>query len=158
MRTELFTFTNVPDTEANFAHRMRHYVSARPGGRKIHGGKIAMFRKPFNLVLSLLLASVLATALATQTASAQGSKVINADMDIVTATSLGGKPVKPGTYRVVADGSTVTLKRGNKVIAEAPAEWKDADSKANYSSVVTDGQGITQFHFEGKESYIQVKE
>lgn len=117
-----------------------------------------MFRKPFNFALSLVLASVLATALAAQTASAKDSKTISTDMDIATATSLGGKPVKPGSYRVIADGSTVTLKRGNKVIAEAPAEWKDGDDKAGYSSVVTDGQGITQIHFEGRASYIQVKE
>lgn len=117
-----------------------------------------MFRKPFNFVFSLLLASVLATAWAAQPASAKDSKTVSVDMDITTATSLGGKPVTPGTYRVVVDGSTVTLKRGKKVIAEAPAEWKDGAGKANYSSVVTDGRGITQFHFEGKESYIQVKE
>jgi hypothetical protein len=79
-------------------------------------------------------------------------------MDIFTATSLGGKPVKPGSYRVVADGSTVTLKSGNKVVAEAPAEWKDADNKSAYSSIVTDGQGIKEFHFEGRASYLEVKE
>jgi hypothetical protein len=117
-----------------------------------------MFRKPYNFALSLLLASVLATALVAQTASAKDSKTISTNMDIITATALGGKPVKPGTYRVIADGSTVTMKRGNKVIAQGPASWKDGDGKAEYSSVVTDGQGITQFHFEGRESYIQVKE
>jgi hypothetical protein len=117
-----------------------------------------MFRNQVKFVWSLLLASVLAAALTAQSASAKNSKTVSTNMDIVTATSLGGKPVKPGTYRVVADGSTVTLERGNKVIAQAPAEWKDADGNASYSSVVTDSQGITQFHFEGKDSYIQVKE
>jgi hypothetical protein len=117
-----------------------------------------MYRKPFTLALSLLLASVLATAMVAQKASAKDSNTVSTDMDIITATSLGGKAVKPGTYRVIADGSTVTLKRGNKVIAEAPAAWKDANDKARYSSVVTNGQGITEFHFEGRESYIQVKE
>lgn len=116
-----------------------------------------MFRRAFNFGL-LLLAFVLATALVGQTAITKDSKTISAEMDIITATSLGGKPVKAGTYQVIADGSTVTLKRGNKVIAEAPAALKDSDAKASYSSVVTDGQGITEFHFEGRQSYVQVKE
>lgn len=117
-----------------------------------------MFRKPFSFSLSLLLAFVLATTLAAQNAGAKDPNAINTEMDIVTATSLGGKTVKPGTYRVVANESTVTLKRGNKVIAEASAEWKDGSGKAGYSSVVTDGQGITEIHFEGRQNYIQIKE
>ncbi|MGH9738905.1 MAG: hypothetical protein ACRD4X_10000, partial [Candidatus Acidiferrales bacterium] len=91
-------------------------------------------------------------------AIANEAKTASTNMDISTPTSLGGKPVKAGTYRVVANGSTVTLKSGGKTIAEAPVEWKQSDDKASYSSVVTDGQGIKAFHFEGRTSYIEVEE
>lgn len=117
-----------------------------------------MFRKRFSTARSLAAVSILALALAAWPASAKGSKTIRTNMDILNATSLAGKPVKPGTYQVVADGSTVTLKAGNKVIAEAPAELKDSSNKASYSSVVIDGQGIKEIHFEGKTSYVEVKE
>jgi hypothetical protein len=117
-----------------------------------------MFRKQVASVFSLLAASVLVIALAASPAHAKDSKTINARMDILTATSLGGKAVEPGTYQVFADGSTVTLKRGKKIVAEAPAEWKDGDTKAIYSSIVKDSNGIKEFHFEGKTSYVEVKE
>jgi hypothetical protein len=42
------------------------------------------------------------------------------------------------------------------VVAEAPIEWKDGQSKASYTSVVTDGNQITEVHIDGKAKYISV--
>jgi hypothetical protein len=117
-----------------------------------------MVRRKFASAVSVLAATVLALALAAGSARAKDTKTVNVNMDILSATSLGGKSVKPGNYRVIADGSTVTLKDGNKVVAEAPAEWKDAANKASYSSVVLDSNGIKEIHFEGQSRYVEVKE
>ncbi|MGA9885434.1 MAG: hypothetical protein WBQ34_17090 [Candidatus Acidiferrales bacterium] len=117
-----------------------------------------MFSKRYSFATSVLAGCVLAIALAAYPAIANESKTANTTMDITTPTSLDGKPVKAGSYRVIANGSTVTLKSGSKTVAEAPVEWKQADNKASYSSVVTDGHGIKEFHFEGKTSYIEVEE
>lgn len=117
-----------------------------------------MVRKHFAFAASALAAAVLALSLAAGSVNAKSTKTVNVSMDILSATSLGGKSVKPGNYHVIADGSTVTLKDGNKVVAEAPAEWKDADNKASYSSVVMDSNGIKEIHFEGQSRYVEVKE
>ncbi|MGH9686000.1 MAG: hypothetical protein ACRD5K_02785 [Candidatus Acidiferrales bacterium] len=117
-----------------------------------------MFSKRCSFAISVLAGCILAVALAAVPATAKESKTISTNMDIPAPTSLGGKPVKEGAYRLIANGSTVMLKNGSKTVAEAPAEWKQSDDKASYSSVVTDGHGIKEFHFEGKASYIEVEE
>jgi len=105
-----------------------------------------------------LILAAFALAISPRPASAKNSKDINTTMDILTSTSLGGKALKPGTYKVVVDGSSVTMKSGNKVVAEAPAQWKDGSSKSEYSSIVTSAKGITEIHFQGKTSYLEVQE
>jgi hypothetical protein len=117
-----------------------------------------MFRKQFAVASSLLAVSFLVMALAAKPTHAKETKTINARIEILSATSLGGKAVEPGTYQVLADGSTVTLKMGKKVVAEASAQLKDGTAKPTYSSIVKDDHGIKEFHFEGKTSYVQVME
>ena len=41
----------------------------------------------------------------------------------------GRQELKPGTYRVTADDSKVTLTLDGKVVAEAPVQWKDETNK-----------------------------
>lgn len=117
-----------------------------------------MFRSRSVFACAAVVAFLVAATLSPRVARAKDSKIIQTTMNIANATSLGGKPLKPGTYKVVADGSTVTMKSGNKVVAEAPVKWKDADTKTGYSFIVTDAQGITEFHFNGKSRYAEVKE
>lgn len=115
-----------------------------------------MFKRQRVFACLTLTACVL--AISARPASAKNTKDISVTMDVPAATSLGGKPLKPGTYKVIVDGSTVTMKSGNKVAAEAPATWKQGSSKPQYSSIVTDAKGIEEIHFEGKTDYIQVQE
>lgn len=109
-------------------------------------------------VFACLILAAFALAISPRPASAKNSKEINTTMDILSDTSLGGKALKAGTYKVVVDGSSVTMKDGNKVVAEAPAQWKDGSSKSEYSSIVTSAKGITEIHFEGKTRYLEVQE
>lgn len=109
-------------------------------------------------VFACLILVAFAVAISPRFAGAKNSKDISATMDILTTTSLGGKTLKPGSYKVIVDGSTVTVKSGNKVAAEAPATWKDGSAKSQYSSIVTDAKGIEEIHFEGKTDYVEVQE
>lgn len=117
-----------------------------------------MFRTRSVLACAAVAAFLLAAMLSPCVASAKDSKNIQSTMTIANATSLGGKPLKAGTYRVIANDSTVTMKSGDKVVAQAPVQWKDAGSKAEYSSIISDDHGIQAIHFQGKTRYIEVKE
>jgi hypothetical protein len=157
-RNELFTFLCVSDFEASLTHRMRHAVQRIPARLESSKEGTTMFRSRTVFASAAVVAFLLAATLSPRAASANDSKTIQSTMSIANSTLLGGKPLKAGTYRVFADGSTVKMKSGNKVVAEAPAQWKDAGAKAEYSFIVTDAQGIKEIHFNGKSRYVEVGE
>ena len=116
-----------------------------------------MAHRRMNLVLTILAALALAMPVV---AGADDSKTIKSvsrvAVDLHSSTTLAGKDLKPGTYQVSADESKMTISRDGKVVAEVPIEWKDAQGKAAYTSVVTDSNQITEVHFGGKARYIAV--
>jgi hypothetical protein len=104
----------------------------------------------------MLVALVLAMPLAARAVAGNNSKPTSATMDVLSAISLGGKQLKPGTYTVTADDSKVTLAQNGKVLAEAPVQWKDETNKARYSNIVTVGDQVTEIHFGGKMRYVTI--
>ena len=115
-----------------------------------------MSRRNVNRVVRILVVLALAMPLAARVAHANGSKPTSATMDFLTAVSLNGKHLKPGTYTVTADDSKVTVAKDGKVIAEAPIEWKDEASKPQNSNIVTTGDAVSEIHFGGKMRYVQI--
>jgi hypothetical protein len=118
-----------------------------------------MSRRGFNVVLSLLFALVLALPLAARVDKTKDAKsTASASMDLLTSATISGKELKPASYSVKVDESKVTFSLNGKVIAEAHVQWKDAPGKAQYSSIVTDGNQIREIHFGGKDRYVEITE
>jgi len=117
-----------------------------------------MSRGALNFVLSVL--AVLAIALPSLAGVAAGkdAKTTTVTLDVLSAATLAGKEIKPGTYRVAVDGTKVTLARDGKVVAEAPVQWMDETSKASYSSFVIENNHIKEIHFSGKMQYVKIME
>jgi hypothetical protein len=115
-----------------------------------------MSRRAVNRVVRILVVLAVAMPLAARIVGANGSKSTSATMDILSAVSLNGKQLKPGTYTVTADDTKVTIAQKGKVVAEAPVQWKDESSKPNNSNIVTNNDEVTEIHFSGKMRYVQV--
>jgi hypothetical protein len=117
-----------------------------------------MSRCATTVVLTLLVALALSLPLRAQNDTANASKpVVKAHMKCDRCTSLAGTALKPGTYTVVVDGSTVPLSQHKKKVAEAPIQWKDEQGKARHSSIVTESDGrVTEFHFRGQSQYVAI--
>jgi len=116
-----------------------------------------MEHRRISFVMTLLAALALAMPIASRADDSRTAKSISrVAVDLHSAATLAGKDLKPGSYQVSADDSKMTITRDGKVVAEAPIEWKDAASKASYTSVVTDSNQITEIHFGGKTKYIAV--
>jgi len=114
-----------------------------------------MSRRGVNAVAPILIALVMAMPLAARVGT-NGTKPTTTSMEILNTISLGGTQIKPGTYTVTADDSKVTLTQKGKMIAEAPAQWKDGSVKARYSNIVTVNDQVTEIHFGGKMRYVSV--
>jgi hypothetical protein len=50
--------------------------------------------------------------------------------------TIGGTKVAGGDYSLVVDDAQVTVKRGNKVIVQAPAHWETRDAKPDSNSIL----------------------
>lgn len=101
-----------------------------------------------------IVAVVLALALAAAPVFADAYK---RSLTLNEPAKLGGIELKPGDYTIQFDGSKVTVKQGNKVLAEAAAEWVETDWKAPGNTVVIDDGTIAEFRIEGKKRVIKVK-
>jgi hypothetical protein len=50
--------------------------------------------------------------------------------------TIGGAKVAGGDYALVVDDAQVTVKRGNKVVAQVPAHWETRAAKPDSNSVL----------------------
>jgi hypothetical protein len=118
-----------------------------------------MSRLAKNLAVALLAALALVIPASARENGPKNSKsTVVETMDLLNPATIAGKQLKPGTYEVKADDSKVTLSLNGKVVAEAPVQWKDEQSKAKYSAIVTDGDGnqVKEVHFNGKNRYVEI--
>jgi hypothetical protein len=116
-----------------------------------------MEHRRINFVVTILAALALVIPIAARADDSKTVKPVSrVAVDLHSAATLAGKDLKPGTYQLSADDSKMTISRDGKVVAEAPIEWKDGQSKASYTSVITDSDKITEVHFGGKTKYISV--
>lgn len=120
-----------------------------------------MSRRALHLAFTVLAALALVLPAAARANNGNKSKnSVSATMDLLNPATLGGKQLKPGTYQVKADDSTVKIIKDGKTVAEAPVQWKDESSKSQYSAIVTDGDGksIKEVHFNGKTRFAEISE
>jgi hypothetical protein len=99
-----------------------------------------------SLLANLVLAGALAVAVPVF------AKPMSTNVPISHDVKVGQTEVKAGAYRFVIDGNHLSIMNGKKVVAEAEGRWEERNSKAPYSSVVSDSGRITELRFEGKTS------
>jgi hypothetical protein len=106
---------------------------------------------------TLVAALVLVLSIGMKTVSAKDSKSDTASVfTIQNPTSLAGQSIAPGDYKVSVTETQLTMSKDGKVVAQVPVQWKDETSKPHYSTIVTEGNKITEFHFGGKTRFVAV--
>ena len=85
------------------------------------------------------------------------AKPINTTIKLSNPSKLGSTQLQPGDYELIADDAKVVFKLRGKVVAEAKAEWKDADKKMDQTSLVFSGDTIKEIRFSGKKNYVVVQ-
>jgi len=116
-----------------------------------------MSRSRMVQVSTVVAALVLVLSIGLQTLSAKDTKADTSSIfTIQNTTSLAGQSIAPGDYKVSVSETQLTMSKNGKVVAQVPVQWKDETSKPHYSTVVTDGGKITEFHFGGKNRFVAV--
>jgi hypothetical protein len=82
-------------------------------------------------------------------------ETINPEKD----TMIGGTQLKAGSYDLSADPSKKELQVlvNGKVMATVQGQWVKLPAKPQYSTVVSDGNKITQVQFSGSDQAFQVQ-
>jgi hypothetical protein len=109
-----------------------------------------------NFVMTILAALALALPVAAKHDANDSKSTVKASMSLPNPATLAGTQLKAGDYAVAADDSKVTLSLHGKVVATASVQWKDERGKAQYSTIVTDGNQIREIHFNGKTKYAEI--
>jgi hypothetical protein len=110
--------------------------------------------------LSLALVAVTALMLLASTIAqggprtAGGPQTASSTIDVLTPVTLGGTAVKPGTYTVQVDGTSVTLKSGKKMVAQANVQWQDSNEKSRSTNILAENGAVKEIHFSGKTTYV----
>jgi hypothetical protein len=107
-------------------------------------------------VLPVFVAIALGMSWGAHTTNANGSNLIKASMELLSAGSLAGISLPAGTYSVSADDSKIMFQAKGKMVAEAAIEWKEGGAKADTSNLVLDGKNIREIHFRGETRYAVV--
>jgi hypothetical protein len=106
--------------------------------------------------------AVFAFALAFPVLAAPGTtkgteKPIRSTITLTSPAMIAGHELKAGDYEVSASGDKVTISQNGKMVAEAPAQWKDAP-KPRTSTIVLDANNtIKEIHFGGKDHYVALE-
>jgi hypothetical protein len=116
-----------------------------------------MSRSKMIRVSTLVAALMMMLSIGLQTLSAKDAKVDTSSVfTIQNAASLAGQSIAPGDYKVSVTETQLNVSKDGKVIAQVPVQWKDETSKPHYSTIVTEGGKITEFHFGGKTRFVVV--
>jgi hypothetical protein len=116
-----------------------------------------MSRSKMIRVSTLVAALMMMLSIGLQTLAAKDAKVDTSSVfTIQNAASLAGQSIAPGDYKVSVTETQLTVSKDGKVIAQVPVQWKDETSKPHYSTIVTEGGKITEFHFGGKTRFVVV--
>jgi hypothetical protein len=71
--------------------------------------------------------------------------------------TIGSTQVKAGEYQLNADDAKkeITILQNNKVVATVAGQWTKLPKKADNSTVLTDGNKVTQIEFDGSDQAFQ---
>ncbi|MGH9865019.1 MAG: hypothetical protein ACRD4H_06360 [Candidatus Acidiferrales bacterium] len=115
------------------------------------------YNKLVHLFAVALMLAVAIPALASPRGAKMSKALAKGHFTVAGGEILNGTTLTPGEYNVVASDSTLSFFRGDKLIAEAPIQWKDGAQKIGQNAIVTDTGKIQEVRFKGQNRSVVVQ-
>ena len=81
------------------------------------------------------------------------AKPVSKSLPLNHSVHVGKYDVKAGDYNVLIDGNHLTMKKNNKVVAEADGRWEERNVKPEYTEILSDNEGkVLELRFAGNKS------
>ena len=113
--------------------------------------------KLVHLFAVALLLAVAIPAMASPKGAKMSNSIAKGQFAVAGVEILNGTALKPGEYKVVASDSTVSFFRGNKLIAQAPIQWKETSQKIDQNAIVTTEGKVQEVRFKGQSRSVVVQ-
>lgn len=79
------------------------------------------------------------------------AKPISKNISILQPAKVGSTQLSVGEYRILVDGSRVTIQKFNKTVAEVEGRWEQRDKKAERNSIVLGpNDEVQEIRFQGE--------
>lgn len=115
------------------------------------------YNKPVHLFAVAVLLAVAIPAMASPKSAKMSSTLAKGQFNLASGEFLNGTALTPGEYKVVANDSTVSFFRGNKLIAQAPIQWKETSQKMDQNAIVTTEGKVQEVRFKGRNRSVVVQ-
>jgi len=80
------------------------------------------------------------------------AKPISKNITLSQPARLGQSQLEAGDYRLLIDGTKVTVRRGNKVLAVVEGQWEQREKKTDRNAVVLgEGGVVKEIRFAGDQ-------
>lgn len=80
------------------------------------------------------------------------AKPVTKSITFTQPAKLGSTQIQAGEYRLLIDGTKVTVQQGKQVVAEVEGRWEERDAKARYTSVLIGDNGqVQEVRFAGEK-------
>jgi hypothetical protein len=106
--------------------------------------------------VALMLAAAI-PAMASPKGAKMSNSILKGQFNLAGGEIINGTALTPGEYKVVANDSTVSFFRGDKLIVQAPIQWKDATQKIDQNAIVTEAGKVQEVRFKGKNRSVVVQ-
>lgn len=80
------------------------------------------------------------------------AKPVSKKINVVQSAKIGKANISAGEYRLLIDGTQVTIKKGNRVVAEVEGRWEQRETKYMYDSYLVNRNGqLEEVRFAGSD-------
>ncbi len=87
------------------------------------------------------------------------AKPVSKNINISQAAKFGAAQLSAGAYRLLVDGSKVTVLRGKETVAQVEGRWEERDAKSRYDSVLLGANGeVKEVRFAGDKRVLVLSE
>lgn len=88
----------------------------------------------------------------------ENTRMEKKSMQLDAQTTVDGKTLMPGEYKVLINGDKVTFEKDGQGVVTAPCQWKTLKFKAEYNAKLFSANHVLQeLQFEGSNQALDVK-
>lgn len=86
------------------------------------------------------------------------AKPISRSISLTQRARFAGTTLDAGSYQLLIDGTSVTIKKGRQVVAQVEGQWEQLAKSPDYTSILLGDNGeVKEIRFRGEKRYLVIR-